>query len=263
MAKNNSPKVDVKVKDCPEDLKDHIFYGLTLDNEQTDFRDKIWSKDYDIVFCDAKAGTGKTLVAVATANLLCKYGRYDGIIYIVSPTQEMKIGYLPGSPDEKISPYITPLRDALLKLNINPDQAINQVSIQNQKEGTGYIDCVSHLYLRGVNFDNKIIIIDETQNMYLDELKKTLTRIIDTCKTIVIGHSGQCDLYKNADRSGFVYYKEWFSTMPRTAVCELTTNHRGWVSTHADAIDTEFVYRSLMKNKDNPDHIFDIRDAFQ
>ena len=260
MKKNYAPRDLDNIKDCPKSLANHMFYGLTLDDEQIHFRDCIWSDDYDIIFCNAKAGTGKTLVTLATANLLYEYGKYDGIVYIVSPTQEEKLGYLPGSTEEKIMPYLAPIKDALLKLNISPDIAINQVSIQNQKNGTGYIDCISHVYLRGCNLENKVIIIDESQNMYLDELRKTLTRINENCKTIVIGHSGQCDIYKNPERSGFVYYSEWFKNSPRATICELTTNHRGWVASHADNIDVDSIYKQLKKDKLNQSTLLSVAD---
>lgn len=242
MGKNNKSvnySSDEFLSNPPKDLSGSAFFGLNLDPEQTDLRDKIWSPDYDIIFCDAKAGTGKTLVSIATSYLLYKYKKYDGIVYVVSPTQEEKLGYLPGTVEEKITPYIAPVKDALLKININPETAINQVSIQNQKTGNGFIDCISHVYLRGTNFNNKIIIIDESQNMYLDEMRKTLTRVNDNCKTIVIGHSGQCDLYHHPERSGFELYRKWYSTEPRAATCYLNTNHRGWVSSHADEIDVQ------------------------
>ena len=73
-------------------------------------------------------------------------------------------------------------------------------------------------------------------NMYTDELKKVLTRISDTSKTIVIGHSGQCDLYHHPENSGFVKYIEHFKDEPYAQVCHLTTNHRGIVSTKADEL---------------------------
>ena len=79
------PKVDYT--DVPETLENHPFYGLELDEEQQKFRDAIWSKDKPIVFCNAKAGTGKTTIATGVANLLVKYGRYNGIVYISSPCQ--------------------------------------------------------------------------------------------------------------------------------------------------------------------------------
>ena len=76
------------------------------------------------------------------------------------------------------------------------------------------------------------------KNTYVDELKKILTRIIDeSTKTIVIGHSGQCDLYKNPQRSGFEPYLNHFKNQPRCACCELHTNHRGWVAQHADNLE--------------------------
>ena len=72
--------------------------------------------------------------------------------------------------------------------------------------------------------------------MYCDELKKVLTRIHDNCKTIVIGHSGQCDLYHYPERSGFAPYIEHFKDEPYAQVCELTKNYRGIVSTKADEL---------------------------
>ena len=235
MAKSNNNKQTI-VSEAPKTLKDSMFYGITLDDEQKTFRDAIWNPKNLIVFADARAGTGKTLVAVATANLLVQYGKYDGIVYIVSPVQESKSGFLPGDADEKTRVYTEPLYDALNKIGVNPYTAVNQESIMNQKQGTGYIDCLSHLWLRGCNLENKVCILDESQNMYVDELKKVLTRISDTSKTIVIGHTGQCDLYHNPERSGFAPYIDHFRDKDYAQFCELTTNHRGRVSSWADEI---------------------------
>lgn len=220
----------------PKTLKNHQFYGFELDEEQKNFRDAIWDENKLIVFANARAGTGKTLIAVATANLLVQYKKYDGIVYIVSPVQESKSGFLPGDADEKTRVYAEPLYDALNKIGVNTYTAINQESIMNKKEGTGYIDCLSHLWLRGCNLENKVVIIDESQNMYKDELKKVLTRISDNSKTIVIGHTGQCDLYHNKENSGFAPYIEHFKNEPYAQICELTKNYRGMVSNRADEL---------------------------
>lgn len=238
MTKPRRPKsFEHEHEDAPQTLKGHYFYGLKLDPEQEAFRDAIYSDDYDIIFCNAVAGCGKTLVAVATACLMVEYRKYDGIVYIVSPVQEERIGFLPGGADEKIGPYGAPLYDALVKLNYDPMHAINQSSFIPQKEGTGFVDCISHIYLRGCNLENKVVIIDESANCYGDELKKILTRICDNSKTIVIGHTGQCDLYHCPEHSGFAPYIEHFRGKERCAVCELTTNHRGWVSSWADQLE--------------------------
>jgi len=236
MAKTNN-KQTVKV-DAPRTLEDHPFYGLKLDDDQKIFRDAIWNPEKLVVFCNAKAGTGKTLIATATADLLVQYGRYEGIVYISAPTQEGKLGFLPGEIAEKTLIYNEPFFEALVKLNINPQTKVKQLlDVVNLKNGEGYIEAITHVYLRGCNFENKVVILDETQNYYCDELKKTLTRMSDNCKVIVIGHSGQIDLYHNPENSGFVRYLNHFKDDPRTAVCELKTNHRGWISSHADDLE--------------------------
>jgi superfamily II DNA or RNA helicase len=70
--------------EAPQTLDNHPFYGFETDSDQKDFRDNIWNPEKKIIFCNAKAGSGKTLIAFATANLLYQYGLYDGIIYVVS-----------------------------------------------------------------------------------------------------------------------------------------------------------------------------------
>lgn len=235
MAAKKTQKVN-EYRDPPKTLEGHPFYGLELDKDQQAFAEAIWNPENLIVFANACAGSGKTTIAVGVANMLVQYGLYEGIVYVVSPVQEEKSGFLPGDADQKTQVYTAPLYDALKKLDINPFTAVNQESIANQKNGTGYIDCVSHLWLRGCNLENKCVIVEESQNFYKDELKKVLTRIADSSKTIVIGHTGQCDLYHNPERSGFAPYIEHFRNEPYAQVCQLTKNYRGKVSTHADEL---------------------------
>lgn len=217
----------------PETLGTHPFFGFQLDDEQKAFRDAIWDREKLIIFANSCAGTGKTLVATATAELLVKYGLYDGIVYIAAPVQEAKVGFLPGNADEKSEPYFEPFYQALDKIGVNLKTCFAD-DIINQKNGTAYIQCLTHTFLRGCTFSEKVVIIDEAQNFYIDELKKVLTRMTDTCKVIVIGHTGQCDLYHSPERSGFRRYISHFYGDPRAAVCTLTQNHRGWIAQHAD-----------------------------
>ncbi|MDD4778988.1 MAG: PhoH family protein [Tissierellia bacterium] len=216
--------------------EDNMFFGLNLTDEQREYRDSMYSGDYDIIFCNSVAGTGKTLIAVATAKLLIGTNGFDGLVYIISPTMEQKQGFLPGSLNEKTMPYGEPLEQALIKIGEQPEKAIKQYSMAANKKGTGWVDCISHTFLRGVNFENKIVIVDEMQNAYLDECKKILTRCADNCRIIAIGHSGQIDITKYPERSGFDKYIEHFKDMKRCKVCNLTRNFRGWVSTHADKL---------------------------
>ena len=209
------------------------FYNLDLDTEQEAFVEATMDDANTIVFCNAKAGTGKTTIAMGVANILVqnKRNNYDGIVYIVSPYGEQKQGYLPGSITEKSEVYYEPAYQAMLECNMNPNVVVCSESMSSKKKGDCYVKLLTHTYLRGTNLSNKVIIIDEAQNYTLSELKKVLTRIHDDCKVIVIGHTGQIDI---SSKSGFFSYIEHFKGCDKCAVCELTTNHRGWLSTHAD-----------------------------
>lgn len=219
----------------PNTLANEPFYGYELDEEQKIFRDAIYSKDYDIVFCNAKAGTGKTFVAVGTANIMVGYKMFDKIIYVVSPCAEGRLGFLPGSVTDKVAIYYEPLYSAMLACSINPFDAIMDDTLTSSKYGNGYIKPITDVYLRGTNLDNAILIIEESQNFSTSLLKKTLTRIGKNTKTVVIGHTGQIDL-DNPKDSGFERYLNHFQGHDRTAFCTLTTNHRSWVSNWADML---------------------------
>lgn len=227
--------VTVVKTDIPEDLSQHPFYGIELDEEQKIFANAIWNPNIDIVFCNAKAGSGKSLVATGVANLLVQYGLFDSIVYIMSPYGERKQGWLPGTITEKSSVYFEAFYQALISCNVNPHTAINDDSMVNQKNGTGYITCITDTFLRGSNLDNAVIILDEAQNYTVSQLKKTLTRVGKKAKVIVIGHDLQCDLEK-PEQSGFLKYIEHFKGKERAAVCTLTTNHRSWISQWADEV---------------------------
>lgn len=225
----------VTTNDVPENLTGHPFYGIELDEEQIVMANTIWNPNIDIVFVNSKAGCGKTVVATGVANLLVQYGLFDSIVYIMSPYGERKQGWLPGTITEKSSVYFEAFYQALINCNINPHTAINDESMVNQKNGTGYITCITDTFLRGSNLDNAVVIIDEAQNYTVSQLKKTLTRIGKKAKVIVIGHDLQCDLEK-PEQSGFVKYIEHFKEKERAAVCTLTINHRSWISQWADEV---------------------------
>ena len=219
---------------APQTLEGLPFYGIELDNEQKAFRDAIWSKDKLIIFCDSKSGAGKTTIATGVANMLVKHGRYENIVYVASPTQEEKQGYLKGTLEEKSEPYFEPFYQALKKLGLNLNTILSS-DIINQKNGTSYISCATHTFLRGTNFENSVVIIDECQNFSVSELQKVLTRIHDNCKVVLIGHSGQIDLV-DSNKSGFAKYKRHFAGYDKTGICRLTKNYRGWISSTSDEI---------------------------
>ena len=212
------------------------FYEMTLDDEQKVFVEQMLDLRKTIVFCDAPAGTGKTTLAMGAANILYhdKRNELNGIVYIVSPYGEQKQGYLPGSITEKSEVYYEPAYQAMTEVGMNPNSDIMTESMAAKKRGDGFVKMVTHTYLRGTNLQNKIVILDESQNYTVSDMKKVLTRCHDRCKVIVIGHTGQIDIRGS---SGFDRYLKHFEGQEKCAVCKLTTNHRGWLSTYADLVE--------------------------
>ena len=218
------------------ELPKNVFYGMELDDEQVAFVEAIKDLSKTIVFCDAPAGTGKTTLAMGAANILVqdKRNELEGIVYIVSPYGEQKQGYLPGSITEKSEVYYEPAYQAMIEVGMNPNVDVYSESMVSRKKGEAFVKMLTHTYLRGTNLQKKVVILDESQNYTVAELKKVLTRCHDTCKVIVIGHTGQIDIN---GRSGFAKYMNHFDGHPRCEVCKLTTNHRGWLSTFADKLE--------------------------
>lgn len=203
----------------PEDM----FFGLTLNEGQQVFRDAIMSADKQVVIANAVAGSGKTLIAVACARMLQAYHGYDGVVYVFSANQEQALGYRPGTTEEKILDYRVPLEDALIKLNEEPDKAIS--STDTIKMGTAWIDARPSTFLRGVNFNHKVVIIDECQNFTVPEIKKVISRCDDACKVILIGCSAQIDI--GADRSCFERLIQYLGAYDFVKVCHLPISYRG------------------------------------
>lgn len=210
-------------------------FDFDLDEQQKAFVAAIKSEEKTIVFCNARAGTGKTTLAMGAANMLVQDRRnnLNGIVYIVSPYGEGRQGYLPGSITEKSEVYFEPAYQAMIECGMNPNSDVCDESMVGKKKDSGFVKLLTHTYLRGTNFERKVIILDEAQNFTVAELKKVLTRVKDSCKVIVVGHTGQVDI---TGQSGFARYIEHFRDQDRAAVCELSVNHRGWLSTWADEL---------------------------
>lgn len=205
-----------------------LFFGLDLTEEQRVYADSIYDNQLTIV--NAKSGTGKTTIAVGVAYIL-----EMPLIYTFSPVEEGSIGHTPGTVEEKERKYILPLLDALTEIGVDPRFAIkseNNPDIINEK---AWIEAKSHTFMRGSNIKDSVVIIDEAQNLTRGELKKILTRVHDSSKVVMIGHTKQIDL-RNPAKSGFEPYLEHFRNEPYAKVCELTKNFRGRLAQHADEL---------------------------
>jgi phosphate starvation-inducible protein PhoH and related proteins len=205
-----------------------LFYGLELTDEQKRYVDAIFDKQ--IVFVNAKAGTGKTTLAVGAAKILDM-----PLVYTFSPVEEGAMGFSPGTVEEKERKYITPLVNALGEIREDPRFAIKSENNPEIINKNAWVTAQSHVFLRGSNIKDSFVIIDEAQNLTRGELKKVLTRIHDTSKVVVIGHDGQIDL-KRPEKSGFVPYLDHFRNEPYAEVVELTKNFRGALAQKADEL---------------------------
>lgn len=209
----------------------NLFYGLRkkMTDEQEFMANSIIDKH--VVFSNSEAGTGKSTIALASLYYLYETGKIDKIYYIFSPTQEDKMGFRPGTQEEKEKEYADPILGAVAKLGLMPEKALD--------EKHGFLKIKSHTFLRGQDHERIGVILDEAQNYTKEDLRKTITRLHDNCHVVVIGHTGQIDL-KKPGTSGFAAYLDHFAKLSdRVAIAPLTKNFRGWISQWADAIDKE------------------------
>ncbi len=233
--------ISISYDNPPETLNNHPFYGLELDNEQKSFRDAIWKREKSLFFVNSIAGSGKTLVSVATGLLAVKYGLFERLVYVTfAGNNEKELGYLKGSFVEKTLPYYQPLFDALMTLG-EDYMAICNFDGEIDKYGEKIIYPTTSTYMRGINLHNAFVICDESENATLETLAKVISRISDDCICCVLGHTGQID-FEDKRKSGFAacidFNKKYNPEM--CEIFELKTNHRGWISEFADLMLQEY-----------------------
>lgn len=210
-----------------------IFYGFMLNEGQQAFKDAIMSDEYNFVLADSTAGSGKTLLAIACANVLVNRDhKYASAIYIFPTVEESSLGYRPGSASEKEADYLEPLYQALVKCNVIPTQAITS-DISN-KNGTAWLEAHSATFMRGINFENKVVIIDECQNMSIPIIKRIISRCYDNCKVLCLGCQAQMDV--PIHKSGFKQLMDHMEGFDGYIKCELPISYRGKLAMHIDKL---------------------------
>ncbi|MBS1814935.1 MAG: PhoH family protein [Acidobacteria bacterium] len=150
----------------------------------------------DMTFGIGPAGTGKTYLAVAMAASALMAKKVSRII-LVRPAVEAgeKLGFLPGSLQEKVDPYLRPLYDALYDL-------IDKVKVDKMLE-TGTIEIAPLAFMRGRTLNDAFIIMDEAQNTTIEQMKMFVTRLGNNSKAVITGDFTQIDL-PNPKRSGLL-----------------------------------------------------------
>lgn len=160
-----------------------------------------------VVSVQSNAGYGKSFLALAAALCLMLEKKAYQKIYVVKPMIEIgqKLGYLPGRVEEKMEPYTRYIVDLIMKLHklrpanrifIDPDQHPPQFNPTR-------FELLPLTYVRGMNIENAVVIIDEIQNMSRNECRTLLSRMGEGVKCICLGDTNQVDHpYLNPENNG-------------------------------------------------------------
>ena len=165
--------------------KGKVKFSITLSEEQKSAKTSILYHPYNFVM--GKAGSGKTLLAVQIA-LDMFFTRQINKVIITRPTVSNEDnGYLPGSLDEKMEPWLVPIRSNMRKV-------YNKPAILQKMESDEHIELVSLSHFRGRTFDNACVIVDEFQNLTKQQLGMVLGRLGKKSTMILTGDPQQIDL---------------------------------------------------------------------
>jgi len=225
---NHDSKLEKVVE--PKDVS----WGLKARNkEQTFAMSLLNDPDIPIVTLVGKAGCGKTLLAIAAGlDQVLEQQRYKKLI-VSRPVQPLgkDIGYLPGTMEEKMGPWLMPIQD-------NIDFLLNGRSKSMEmffEDGTIQIEALT--YIRGRSISNAYVIIDEAQNLTTHELKTIITRVGENTKIILTGDVEQIDsVYLDATSNGLSYAVEKFKHHGLAGHVTLTKGERSKVATLASKI---------------------------
>ena len=170
--------------------KGKVKFNITLSDEQKEAKSNILRHPYN--FIQGKAGSGKTLLAVQVA-LDMYFTRQVNKIVITRPTVSNEDnGFLPGSLEEKMEPWLVPIRSNMRKV-------YNKPPILEKMEKDDTIELVSLAHFRGRTFENAVVIVDEFQNLTKAQLGMALGRLGKGYTMILTGDPQQIDLKFKAD----------------------------------------------------------------
>jgi PhoH-like ATPase len=216
-----------------KDYKEGIWDVRAKNKEQQFAFDLLMDQDVKIVSLVGKAGCGKTLIALAAA---LKQTLDDGVykkIIVSRPVQPMgrDIGFLPGTLEEKMMPWIAPIQDNLEFLMGNDKEHMKTL----QEQGTIEIEALT--FIRGRSISNAFIIIDEAQNLTMHELKTIITRVGEDTKIILTGDIEQIDsAFLDATNNGLTYAVEKFKPFELAGHVSLQKGERSAVATLAATV---------------------------
>ena len=202
--------------------------------------DALLNPDISLVTCYGQAGTGKTLVAIA-AGLSEVFARnYNGLT-ISRPVVAMgeQMGFLPGTLEEKMRPWLQPVYDALDLLMVppatkgpkrkqaKPETAQSTNKPYDQLIEQGVIEVEALAYIRGRSIPNRFFVLDEAQQLTPQEAKTIVTRMSRGSKLVLVGDPAQIDNpYVDSRSNGLVYTRKRLKGQPFVAHVSLSRGER-------------------------------------
>ena len=198
-----------------------------------------WKKNKN-QFLFGAAGTGKTFISLylALRDVLDLKNSYDKAVLVRSLIPTREIGFLPGDEEDKAALYQVPYQNMVqFMFEMQNEQQFNNLYDRLKGQGTLYF--LSTSFLRGLTFDNTIIIVDECQNLNFHELDTIITRVGQDSKIIFCGDFNQTDLVKQSERSGLHHFLQILQEMEEFNCTEFTIG---------DIVRSGFV-RSYLINK--------------
>jgi phosphate starvation-inducible PhoH-like protein len=170
---------------------DFFIKELPWTKKQKELIEILLDKNTRCVFVEGPAGVSKTITAVYAALHLLRNKKISDIIFVRSAVEsaDSKIGYLPGTIDEKFEAYMVPFMEKL-------EELLDKASI-NRLRNDERFNATPVNYIRGLHWATKCIIVDECQNISFRELITTITRMGEFSKIIFCGDPMQSDLPEN------------------------------------------------------------------
>ena len=183
---------------------------------------KSWKEGKNQFLCGC-AGTGKTFVSMYLAfeEVLRNETAYDKVIIVRSLIPTREIGFLPGDEEDKAALYQVPYANMAQFMFKQPnEQAFNILYDRLKAQGSLYF--LSTSFLRGLTFDNSIIIVDECQNLNFHELDTIITRVGQDSKISFCGDFMQSDLTKRNEKDGLHDFVKILEEMDEFSISEFS-----------------------------------------
>jgi PhoH-like ATPase len=215
-------------------------WGITARNREQNFAlNLLMNPDVDFVSLLGQAGTGKTLLTLAAGLMLTlEFKVYSEIIMtrVTVPVGE-DIGFLPGTEEEKMNPWMGALEDNLDVLNKTDDEAGEWGRAATRDLIRSRIKVKSLNFMRGRTFINKFLIIDEAQNLTPKQMKTLVTRAGPGTKVVCLGNIAQIDTpYLTEGSSGITYVVDRFKGWAHSGHVTLQRGERSRLADHAAEI---------------------------